>query len=162
MKRKFNQKCHECLSCAFNQENEEGTGICNYSGYSFDPNLPEAEKCFNYLTTEQWESIQSNKTESTKSEMWKTVSAGNNHDWRDNHCCRDCAFFPLNENVNATDKGKREWINSYRCPGFAEDNSNGCIDHMTFSQYRILISSSPAQRIALFEQNNDDNREKNN
>lgn len=63
------QKTEKCASCVWNDYPE----ACHYYGYLFRPELSLADDCWQFLTQEQWQDIQSLRFERDRLDRWNQI-----------------------------------------------------------------------------------------
>lgn len=149
MKKEFWRKTPQCTGCIYHCP--EGTRpdsiapstvwkeACHCCGYSFWPELEEAEICFDFRTEGQ-DSAAKDKAEKEQ--------------WARQHLCIHCAFYETNgydpyvplDNKSEADK-MREWMQERRCHGYVhvEDKDFNCFcsSYLSLNQWAEVQACPP-------------------
>ena len=164
MKKEYWRKAQQCAKCVHHCPEGprphlmDPTTIwkeaCSHSGYSFRPQLEEAEICFNFKNKD----IASRRKD--KTEM---------AEWARKHPCRKCAFYDMN-GFELRDKKliktEEDWYEQYRCPGYAHvkehDKDGFCSSFLTLDQWAELQSTPiyDGERMQKWDAFRDDNTSK--
>lgn len=131
---------------------------CSHSGYSFWPQLEEAEICFNFKNKD---------IASRRKDKAETL------EWVKKHPCTKCAFFGMNgfdlwdKKLIKNEKDWEEnWNEQYRCPGYAHvkehDKDGFCSSFLTLDQWAELQSTPiyDSERMHKWDAFRDDNTSK--
>ena len=147
MKKEFWRKAQQCAKCIHHcpegsrPDSMDPTTVweeaCRCCGYSFWPELEEAEMCFDFKTEGQ------NSAEKDKAAK---------DQWARQHLCIHCAFYETNgfDVYVPLDKGSeadkmREWRNDRRCRGYVsvkeKDLNCFCSSFLSLSQWAEIQAS---------------------
>ena len=162
MKKEFWRKAPQCAKCIYHCP--EGTRpdsidpttvwkeACHCCGYSFWPELGEAEMCFDFKT-EGPDSAARDKAEKEQ--------------WARQHLCHQCAFWENNgiAYLDCEDKNRQaEWELGYRCQGFLHlpGDEPICRTFLTIEQWKEIESTptesyARGEKYSLFRKRNMDN-----
>lgn len=149
MKKEFWRKAPQCTKCIYHRpegnrpDSIDPTTVwkeaCHFCGYSFWPELGEAEICFDFKTEGQ--------NSSTKDKTEKEL-------WAKQHQCIYCAFYENNglDVYVPIDKGGAtaklaEWRTERRCRGYVyvkdKDCNSFCSSFLTLSQWAEVQTCPP-------------------
>ncbi len=156
MKKEFWRKAPQCSSCVYHRpEGKRPHSVdpdtiwkesCFICGFSFWPELEEAEICFDYASQRK-DSAMVDKAEKDR--------------WAKKHICSRCAFYETNgfEYFDHPEIGKYEaWNADFRCRGYIHiiDNDHNCFcsSFLSLEQW-AEVESTPiyeGQRIRKWEE----------
>lgn len=156
MKKEFWRKAPQCPTCTHHcPEGKRLDSIdpktiwkeaCRFCGYSFWPELEDAEICFDFKSQGR-DSLKSDKAAKDK--------------WAREHPCLHCAFYETNgiEYYDHPERGKLEdWNAEHRCRGYVpikEKDKNGfCSSYLSVNQW-AEVESTPiyeGQRIRKWDE----------